>query len=219
VPKQKMKQPTKKIAILFLISITFSQCSKKEEIKDYTIPQEYKDWFFFQPRSYWIYQRNHQNLFDTLKVDSAYIIKNYQNQMTSHDSPYYYEYLKVIFAPNFINLSFDHMTGLSVLGRKFGDSVVLPLFNLNRNYIGMADGIMDSNGNKIGSTEVLSRFSSLKIGNNTFQNVMVVQVKELDNNKTINFYLVKNIGTAEFQIIENNDTTFWTLNKWQIKNN
>ena len=78
---------------------------------------------------------------------------------------------------------------------------------------------MDSNGNKIGSTEVLNRFSSLKIVNNTFQNVMVVQVKELVKNKTINFYLVKNIGTAEFQIIENNDTTFWTLNKWQVKNN
>ena len=211
-----MEKTTKQIVIIFLLSISFSQCSKEEGIKEYIIPQEYKDWFFYQPGTYWVYQRNHQNQFDTLKVDSGYVIRKFHKQMTSHDSPYYYEYLKVLFAPNFINLSFDHMTGSSALSRKFEDCFGFPVFDLNRNFIGVVDGFCDSNGKEIGTLEVLNRFSSITIGNNNFNDVMLVQVIYLPKNRTMNFFLSKNIGTVEFQIIENNDTLWWTLNSWQI---
>ena len=149
-------------------------------------------------------------------MDSAQILGKYSDPMPGHETPYYYEEMKISFASNFINLSFDHMTGLSALGRKFKDTGVCPIFNSERNKIEIIDGFSDSQGHKIGSTEVMNYYSSYKIGENTFQNVMAVQVKDFGTNKTINLFLVKNVGTVEFQIINNSDTLYWTLNNWFI---
>ena len=45
---------------------------------------------------------------------------------------------------------------------------------------------------------------------------MIVQVKDLIKIRTVNFYLVKEIGTVKFQIIENNDTLSWIVENWHI---
>jgi hypothetical protein len=199
-------------------------CSKKEDnqIEYYTLNQEYKDWFFFKPGSYWIYHRDSTTQYDSLIVDSAYVITKYYPRASNGAKPFYFDYMKVSYIHNIFDISFDAVGGHGgVLSRNYTDTDTswYPLFDIERNSIGLVDGFFDSHyGHNVGTREVLNYYNSIQIGNYLFQNVMVVQIIDYRKNNTTNFYLAKGLGTVEFQIIQNNDTVSWLLNKWQIIN-
>lgn len=205
--------------MLFLLSLSFWNCSKKDDnqIEYYTLTQELKDWFLFKPGSYWIYQRDSTNQYDSLIVDSAYVIVKYYPWASMGAKPFYYDYMKVSYKENYFNISYDKASGGGgVLVRNYTDTSYYPIFGIKNNVIGEVVGFTNSAGHRIGTTEVLNYYKSYQIGNYLFQNVMIVQIIDYIKNNTTNFYLAKSIGTVKVQIIQNKDTISWILNKWHL---
>lgn len=208
-----------KISILILMLIPFWSCSKKEDNSPqyYKLSQEFIDWFYFKPGSYWVYKNVSTAEFDSLIVDSASIAIRYYPYGSGHANPFYYDYLKVTFKPNFMNITYDDVGGGggAILCRNFNDSIVYPIFNPERNIKGEILNFYNFS-HLVCTTEVLDYLNLLQIENNHFYNVMIVQVKDLIKIRTVNFYLVKEIGTIKFQIIENNDTLSWIVENWHV---
>jgi len=133
-----MKERITKISFLILIIIPFWSCSKKEDnsLQYYRLSQEYIDWFYFKHGSYWVYKNVSTTEFDSLIVDSASIVKRYYPYGSGHAKPFYYDYLKVTFNSNFLNITYDDVAGGGVLCRNFNDSIVYPIFDSGRNIKG-----------------------------------------------------------------------------------
>jgi hypothetical protein len=204
----------KRLFLFAAIILFIAGCNKEDDKITHHIPQQYIDWFYFNKGSYWIYDRNDLSGPDTLAVDTT-IFLIVTNTTPPYDEE---EYMKITYDPNPLNITYDHLTATSALGRNFTDNAQYPIYDLYNSEVGRELLMYDGYGNVVGTSKLESLNAGYTIGENTFDSVMVVLVDDFVKTKLIRYYLAKGIGTAKIETIESGNTTTWVVDQWVVVN-
>lgn len=213
-----MKKYIFKIVAFFLVTttlVTLSGCIKDKVPKDaynnrsiYNIPQDFKDYFYFAPGTYWIYQNQR-----TQELDSVYIVDRSSRMVHYSNEPIDEEVCFVHYYDTHYGVLFETNTHVS-WGRV--DTLSRSRYELEiRSKSGFPTGSGDYTaiyplvkGNKIDQIlnpyEILSIDDTITINNKFYNNVIVFYSK---TNVLFNDHITKVYYLKDFGIIRKTDLT------------
>jgi hypothetical protein len=195
--------------IFVLLSLIFTNCSKKETPEHYVISADFKKWVDFNDGSYWVFINENSGL-----IDSCYIIHKEDFTDTYYqDAGYVYDVINIILSR----------------GTFFNGIYIRAEANFNWAGIGLTKGVGDyglrndiKKSQKIvvgkGTYEVVDVLDSMQINNYYFRNVIHTRSANPWTVDSIihEYFFSKGIGMIRLrQTLMNTDST-WNLLRWKV---
>ena len=222
----------KKLYLLFALSLAgvfiFNSCNKDDdfEAKDWPIPQEVLDYYYFPAGSYWVFENDKTGDKDTLEVTSRrkYWINGSNGDKyeqadvyinSSLDGYTYHYYVMTQGSAGCIRDGSNHpcyvVRGVKFkIGNVLSESLSL-LLPYQKNYGGNAD--FSSQTSKI----IVSNYlDSLEVSPWNFYSIIVINITNsvMANRKDMNFYWAKDAGIIKKENTTDNQT--WNLIDYKI---
>ncbi len=228
----------KKLFILFLLylpaMLVFNACDGGEPAppptnqwpKNWYIPQEVLDYFYFKQGSYWVYEND-----KTGQVDSVFVTTNVKTVTTPTSQGERYEVAAIDAVSSLDGYTYKY--GLSMQGSagcikdgskwpcyiidcnkfKTGDvlgSTSYLILPFQKGYGGQANGSFES---KITMKDTLN---DIEIDGKSYLNIVIVNLNPslTNNKKNYNYYWSKNIGIVKKENLT--DTENWNLIRYHI---
>jgi len=204
----------KKIFIIIL-AVLFISCHKDKEIRYDNFSQTTLDYVYFKTGSLWVYKDSVSGYLDSIRVNSAILEKRHHGQITSMDESYDYDYLHIDYNNNFYKLLNESMSGQSFLSRIYNcDSI-------NVNYIlyqenSMVVGSVHNMGDRPQTRTIKAFYNQFQVQNHTFYNVYIIKIVDGETNRTIDYYLSRNMGIIKKIVYTIDSTKTWDLINWNV---
>lgn len=222
----------KKLFTLLILTIPIlliiKSCKRgDDDIKEWPIPQELLDYYYFKPGSMWVYENDKTGEKDTVIIKSAFkywIDGNRGDRYEQAEVTYYsktegYSYFYYCNTQGSSSCIRGHRqnNGCYSLrcakykpGNYVGESLILSYKFFVGNW-GYADLRSDSS-----KFEIKALYDSIEINTQIYTSVCKVHVNYCltYQNKDVNFYWAKNIGIAKIENITDNEN--WNLIYHQI---
>jgi hypothetical protein len=218
---------TKVVALyVFVVLILFSCRQEKPKPPSYTIvlSQTLKDYAYFRPGTYWIYEDSASHALDSVYVlNASYgtnVVTEQQNLGYTGSFGFYKEQFAGSLQSSIENEWVDMSTSMHAPGAVlFHDKAIGGKYT-GQNFL-MTDVFTDgyttySNTEPNGSLTFVQGFDTLRVLNNTFHKVALMYDKKnlLEGNNRTNTYIAKNMGVVRRELLDSNKV--WNLKRYNI---
>ncbi|HYG14440.1 MAG TPA: hypothetical protein VEC12_01725 [Bacteroidia bacterium] len=220
------------IILLILFTGVINSCKPDDNGKlkqtSFPVPQEVKDYMYFKPGTYWIYQDSATGDLDTVnvtdtvvasKTDDGNYYEHYETRTYSSFYKYYYYYkVNTSFSDRCITQNesrpcYNIVAVKTRPGNYVGESTLLYL-PFQKNYWGYAYLTSEKS-----IVKMADRIPDLSIGNNSFNDVLIVNTTHslFYSFAETNFFIAKNIGIVRKEIFETNgNKQIWNIISYNI---
>jgi hypothetical protein len=210
----------------FLTLLLFSCRKEKPKPPNYTIPlsQTLKDFAYFRPGTYWIYEDSASHKLDSVYVLSASYgtneVTEQQNLGYTGSFGYYKEQFAGSLQPSSENEWVDMSTSMHAPGAVlFHDKTIAGKY-AGQNFL-MTDVFTDgyttySNTEPNGSLTFVQGFDTLRVLGSIFHKVALMYDRKniLEGNNRTNVYVAKNMGVIRKELLDSNKV--WNLKRYNI---
>ena len=208
-------QDYKRVVIIPLFSLILvfqTACNKNTEPVHYTIPEDLKAFFLFQPGSYWIYQNSATN-----KVDCTWIVTQ----------PEFHESKNILDDGRTVSSITDHCT-ITFEGFFFRYCQIDPFVvgygnSWYTDFMAYNAGIPTGDARHYYNNyyfENIHFYDSLQVGGHTFSEVAETKDSHFEyqgtQSKSICFFPAKNVGLVQIKNSNSGVDTTWILVRYHI---
>ncbi|MDZ7740629.1 MAG: hypothetical protein U5Q03_02465 [Bacteroidota bacterium] len=219
-----MKKYRLLIALFVLLTASCQQDALVEEY--YELSAEFLSYCYFEPGSYWVYQKNNENVFDTIVVDSIISYTGVNGLTEESDNRFIYDAIEeLVQIPNKQNIrKWEIAASLktNVSGNEVSNELLRIYFNDRYNialYPNTPQGEKIDFGSKEGYYETMAHFSQFSIPGNTFYEVYHTRVYDSlhpGGIRITDFYIARNHGIITYTYQTPVDTVTWKLVDWDL---
>ncbi len=219
-----MKKHHSIIAAFLLLSVSCQQ----EALVDmyYELSAEFLNYCYFEPGSYWVYQKNNTNVFDSIVIDSTISYTGVNGLTEESENSFKYDAIEeLVQIPNKQNIrKWEIAASLktNIGGNEISNELLRLYFNDRYNiilYPNVPEGVKVDFGSKEGYYENIAHFSQFSIPGNTFSDVYHTRVYDSLHPGGIrisDYYIARNHGIITYTYQSPTDTVSWKLVDWEL---